>query len=183
MRNRFNLSISTFLSIILLCVAGANAQATASVKTEPSKNDSSGSTTGTAADVKAIRAIIARYEKVVDTTDANELAQLFSHADDVTFIYPLGEERGFAAIEKHVFEDVMRGMFSARDLHLDPAEIHVNGNSAWSEYHWTFHATMRKDGSAVTTHGVETQIYRKEHGAWRIVHVHYSADPTPATTP
>jgi hypothetical protein len=30
--------------------------------------------------------------------------------------------------------------------------------------HWDFHATMRKDGSAVTTHGVETQIYRKENG-------------------
>ena len=37
-------------------------------------------------------------------------------------------------------------------------------------------ATMRKDGSAVTTHGVETQIYRKQAGKWRLVHVHYSED-------
>jgi hypothetical protein len=35
---------------------------------------------------------------------------------------------------------------------------------------------MRKDGSAVTTHGVETQIYRKQAGEWRLVHVHYSED-------
>jgi hypothetical protein len=35
---------------------------------------------------------------------------------------------------------------------------------------------MRKDGSAVTTHGVETQIYRKQAGTWCLVHVHYSED-------
>jgi ketosteroid isomerase-like protein len=54
--------------------------------------------------------------------------------------------------------------------------IHVNGAAAWSEFHWDFHATLRKDGSAVTTHGIETQIYRKEEGDWRLVHVHYSED-------
>jgi hypothetical protein len=28
----------------------------------------------------------------------------------------------------------------------------------------------------MTTHGVETQIYRKQAGKWRLVHVHYSED-------
>jgi hypothetical protein len=55
----------------------------------------------------------------------------------------------------------------------------VNGNSAWSEFHWDFHATLRKDGSAVTTHGVETQVYRKEAGKWFLVHVHSSEDRQP----
>jgi len=55
-------------------------------------------------------------------------------------------------------------------------EIYVNGAAARSEFRWDFHATLRKDGSAVTTHGVETQIYRKEEGKWRLVHVHYSED-------
>jgi ketosteroid isomerase-like protein len=75
----------------------------------------------------------------------------------------------------------MGGMFSARDLQMHDVTIYVNGSSAWSEFHWDFHAKMRKDGSEVTTHGVETQIYRKEKGAWRLVHVHYSEDrqPTP----
>jgi ketosteroid isomerase-like protein len=35
---------------------------------------------------------------------------------------------------------------------------------------------MRTNGAAVTTRGVETQIYRKEAGQWRLVHVHYSED-------
>jgi hypothetical protein len=50
----------------------------------------------------------------VDTVDLKLLAQIWSHSPDVTFIYPLGEEHGFDAIEQHVFEKVMGGMFSAR---------------------------------------------------------------------
>ena len=67
-------------------------------------------------------------------------------------------------------------MISARDLKMHEQAIYLNDNSAWSEFHWDFHATLRNDGSAVTTHGVETQVYRKEDGQWRLVRVHYSAD-------
>jgi ketosteroid isomerase-like protein len=132
--------------------------------------------TGPAPDVAAIHHLIERYTKAVDTVDLNLLSQVWSHSPEVSFIYPLGEEHGFDAIEQHVFKNVMGGMFSARDLETHRAAVHVNGNAAWSEFHWVFRATMRKDGSAVTTHGVETQIYRKQGGKWRLVHVHYSED-------
>jgi len=129
-----------------------------------------------APDVTAIHELIDQYTKAIDTVDLKLISQIWSHSPEVSFIYPLGEEHGFDAIEQHVFQNVMGGMFSARDLQADSAEIHVNGNAAWSEFHWIFHATMRKDQSAITTHGVETQIYRKESGNWRLVHVHYSED-------
>ena len=127
-------------------------------------------------DVDAIHRLIARYVKAVDTVDLNLLSQIWSHSGDESFIYPLGEEHGFDAIRQHVFQNVMGGMFSARDLQTHDVTIHVNGSAAWSEFHWIFHAKMRKDGSAVTTRGVETQIYHKEAGTWRLVHVHYSED-------
>src|SRR6266568_6174453 len=125
------------------------------------------------ADSVAIHRLLGQYAKAVDTVDLKLLAQIWSHSPDVSFIYPLGEEHGFDAIEQHVFQNIMGGMFSARDLEMHDVMIYVNGNSAWSEFHWDFHATMRKGGSAVNTHGVETQIYRKEDGMWRLVHVHY----------
>ena len=75
----------------------------------------------------------------------------------------------------------MGGMFSARDLKTHDVMIYVNGDSAWSEFHWEFHTTLPKDGSAVTTHGVETQDYRKEKGKWRLVYVHYSENRQPAS--
>jgi ketosteroid isomerase-like protein len=131
---------------------------------------------GSASDVKAIRQLLERYLKAVDTVDLNLLSQIWSRSSESSFIYPLGEEHGFNAIEQHVFQDVMGGMFSTRDLQTRGVTVHVNGNAAWSEFHWIFHATMRKDGSAVTTRGVETQIYRREAERWRLVHVHYSED-------
>ena len=131
---------------------------------------------GPASDVKEVRQLIERYMKAVDTVDLNLLSQIWSRSSESSFIYPLGEEHGFDAIEQHVFQDVMGGMFSARDLQTQGVTVHVNGKAAWSEFHWIFHARMRKDGSAVTTRGVETQIYRKEAGRWRLVHVHYSED-------
>ena len=134
----------------------------------------------TGPDVKAIHRLIERYVQAVDTIDLSLLSQIWSHSTEVSFIYPLGEEHGFDAIEQHVFRDVMGGMFSARDLQTRGVTVHVNGSAAWSEFHWTFHATMRKDGSVVKTDGVETQIYGKEAGVWRLVHVHYSESRRPA---
>src|ERR1700724_351022 len=126
------------------------------------------------ADSAAIHDLLGEYVQAVDTVDLKLLAQIWSHSPEVSFIYPLGEEHGFDAIEQQVFQNLMGGMFSARDLETRGIAIHVNGDAGWSEFHWTFHATMRKDGSAVTTHGVETQVYRRESGKWRLVHVHYS---------
>jgi ketosteroid isomerase-like protein len=136
--------------------------------------------TGPAPDVEAIHLLIDRYAKAVDAIDLDALSQIWSHSPEVSFIYPLGEEHGFDAIEQHVFQNVMGGMFSARNLETHSVEIHVNGDQAWSEFHWVFHATMRKDGSHVETRGVETQIYRKETGKWCLVHVHYSEDRKPS---
>jgi ketosteroid isomerase-like protein len=132
--------------------------------------------TGPAADVEAIHRLIDQYTKAVDTVNLQLLSQIWSHSPEVSFIYSLGEEHGFDAIEQHVFQNVMGGMFSTRDLLTNRVEIHVSGDAAWSEFHWVFHATMRKDESLVTTRGVETQVYRKESGGWRLVHVHYSED-------
>jgi ketosteroid isomerase-like protein len=129
-----------------------------------------------AADNLAIHRLLDHYAQAVDTVDLRLLAEIWSHSPEVSFIYPLGEEHGFDAIVQNVFEKVMGGMFSTRDLKMHDVAIYVKGESAWSEFRWDFHATLRKDGSAVTTHGVETQVYRKENGQWRLVHVHYSED-------
>src|ERR1700722_2063353 len=94
------------------------------------------------ADSTAIHDLLAQYAKAVDNVDLKLLAEIWSHSPDVSFIYPLGEEHGFDAIEQNVFEKVMGGLFSARDLKMHDVMIYVNGNAAWSEFHWDFHATL-----------------------------------------
>jgi len=65
--------------------------------------------TGPAPDISAIRHLIDQYAKAIDTVDPHLISQIWSHSPEVSFIYPLGEERGFDAIEQHVFEGVMGG--------------------------------------------------------------------------
>jgi len=100
--------------------------------------------------------------------------QLFSAAPDVTFIHPRGEEHGRAQIQADLYTNLMGGTFSERKLTPKDIAVHVYGDAAWAEFSWDFVAKVRKDGSAFHSQGRETQIYRRENGHWRIVHVHYS---------
>ena len=125
-------------------------------------------------DVRAIGRLIITYATSIDHADTQLADQLFSNAPEVSFIHPRGEERGRAAIEANLYRTLMGGTFSERKLSPNGVSIHVYGDTAWSEFKWDFVAKVRKDGSSFHSQGRETQIYRREGGQWRIVHVHYS---------
>jgi ketosteroid isomerase-like protein len=137
----------------------------------------SGQSTGSEADVQSIRDLIARYTRSIDTADTTLAAEIWSASPDVSFIHPLGHAHGFDQVKQTVYVQLMGGLFSERKLSAKDATIHVYGDAAWAEFYWDFVAKLRKDGSTVTTHGRETQIYHKEQDRWRLVHVHYSGMP------
>lgn len=124
-----------------------------------------------------IKSMIAQYTKSVDEADTTLASQIWSASPEVSFIHPLGHERGLEQIEQNVYRHLMGDTFSERKLSAHNISAHVYGDFAWAEFYWDFAAKLRKDGSAITTHGRETQIYRKEQGRWRLMHVHYSAMP------
>jgi ketosteroid isomerase-like protein len=131
-------------------------------------------------DRKAIERLIAKYARSVDAADPTLAAEVWSQSPDVSFIHPLGHEHGFAQIRQNVYLQAMGNTFSERKLSIRDISIHEFGDTAYAEFYWDFAAKLKTDGSPVKTAGRETQIYRKEHGEWRLVHVHYSAMPAPA---
>jgi len=130
-----------------------------------------------AADRKQIRSLIAKYTQSIDAADVNLAAAVWQDSPDVSFIHPLGHEHGFTEIKKNVYQHLMGDTFSERKLSARDISVHVYGDSAVAEFYWDFVAKFRKDGSPITTHGRETQLYRSEKGVWRLVHVHYSGMP------
>ncbi|HKD60858.1 MAG TPA: nuclear transport factor 2 family protein [Terracidiphilus sp.] len=128
-----------------------------------------------ASDEQQLRALESNYMKAVDTLDPELISTVWSHGPGVSFIHPRGTAVGFEQIREGFYRDTM-GLFSQRDLTLENPVLHVYNGTAWAEMTWTFHATL-KDGQKITTTGRETQIYSKESGGWRIVHVHYSGPP------
>jgi ketosteroid isomerase-like protein len=137
----------------------------------------SGPAAGRGQDVQDIQRLIAAYAESIDRADSALAKQVWSDAPEVSFIHPLGEERGFAQVEQNFYGRLMGGKFSERRLTVKDVSIHVYGDAAWSEFDWDFMAKARSDGAQVHTQGRETQVYRKEHGRWRLVHVHYSGVP------
>jgi ketosteroid isomerase-like protein len=131
---------------------------------------------GAGSDESKIREILQKYATSVNNADVVLASEIWSHDPGVTFIFPLGTAHGFQQIADQVYIGAMRTMFSKRELILHQPAVHVYADAAWSEMTWTFHATT-KDGAEITTEGRETQVYHKEQGVWRIVHVHYSGPP------
>ena len=124
-----------------------------------------------------IKNLIAKYARSVDGADTTLAAEIWLDSPDVTFIHPLGHEHGFEQIKQNVYAHLMGDTFSERKLSVHDVSVHVYGDSARAEFYWDFAAKFRKDGSPLTTHGRETQLYQKIQGRWRLVHVHYSGMP------
>lgn len=127
-------------------------------------------------DSQAIERLINLYVTSIDRADAQMAEEVFSNAPEVSFIHPRGEERGRAGIQANLY-GLFRDTFSERKLTPSNIRIHVYEDSAWAEFDWSFAAKTKKDGSPFRSQGRETQIYRREKGKWRIVHVHYSGTP------
>jgi ketosteroid isomerase-like protein len=139
-------------------------------------NTSTPASTGDALAVKQLQALIKDYAKSVGELDLDLARKVWSAGPEVTFIHPRGTERGLEQILKNFYLTTM-GTFSKRELLPDAAYLHVYGDTAWSEFTWTFHATVKNGGPEITSRGRETQIYHKEKGVWKLVHVHYSGPP------
>jgi ketosteroid isomerase-like protein len=124
-----------------------------------------------------IRHKIERYAESIDQADTNLATTIWLNSPDVSFIHPLGHAHGFDQVKQDVYGHLMGETFSERKLMPHDISIHVYGDSAWAEFYWDFNAKFRKDGSPITTHGRETQVYWKTQDGWRLVHVHYSGMP------
>lgn len=135
------------------------------------------------AEAKAeIRVLIDRYMQSVDEADPKIAATVWLTTPDVSFINPVGHERGWDEIASEVYVKLMGKTFSTRLLkNSSGVTIHVYGNAAVAEFDWDFVATLRSDGKTqVHTMGRESQFYVKlPDMGWRLVHVHYSGPPVP----
>ncbi len=106
--------------------------------------------------------------------DSGPLAQAWSHATDVTTMHPIGgREIGWDAV-RGSFEGVAR-LASTGKVELKDQLIHVVGDLAYEvgiEY-----GQFTLSGEKVSIEHRVTNIYRKEGGAWKIVHHHTDIAP------
>ncbi len=132
---------------------------------------------GSAEDIAAIKNIVAAYADTITNYDMAKAASIWQTDERVTFIHPRGNEYGWEAIKNNFYGKTMHDSFSQRHLYPRDINVQVYGDMAISVFYWDFPAVFRNDGTEITTHGRESQIYRRTADGWKIVHVHYSNMP------
>ncbi|MDE0129124.1 MAG: nuclear transport factor 2 family protein [Gammaproteobacteria bacterium] len=126
-----------------------------------------------------ITALLASYERSVNEMDLELAEEVWSQDSFVSFIHPCGHEQGWENVMGRFYLGTMAPLPS-RHLRLRDIDVYrLTEDSAWAEFYWDFDATL-PDGSPIQTSGRETQIFKRENGAWQIQNVHYSGMPTQA---
>lgn len=105
--------------------------------------------------------------------DASAMADVWSHEDDVTTMHSIGgREEGWEAVEGS-FEGVASASADGTITRTDQL-VRVTGDLAYELC--TVSASMTFAGEPISMEPRETNVYRKEHGEWKLVHHHADLD-------
>ena len=127
---------------------------------------------GSESEHKAVEAIVDAYIKTINDGDLELVGKIWSHDERASFIGPQGRFSGYEEVRDKLVMSFKNG-FAKRNLRKDELIIVIEGKSAWAEFTWTFDS-VGNDGTERISRGRETQIFRKEKGGWKLMHIHYS---------
>lgn len=119
--------------------------------------------------------LLDKYVTSINQADSTLGKKFWSQGKEVSFINPRGNEYGWNGI-RNIYA-MFEKAFSKRDLKYTNAHWTNYGEFAWVDFNWVFDAEFTANRKTVQTKGRETQIWRKEHNEWKLIHVHYSGMP------
>ena len=106
--------------------------------------------------------------------DARSLGDIWSHSSTVTAMHPIGDWRvGWDQVKKS-FDQVAEASTGGR-VALTDQLVRVAGDTAYEV--GVEHAQFAIAGQPLTVNSRVTNIYRREAGAWKIVHHHGDKSP------
>lgn len=118
-----------------------------------------------------------QYKRLVHSQDPEDGEGLWAQGCACSLISGLNLFSGREHIESD-FLGLIREHYSKIDLIDDHVEVRLlNEESALVIFAYHTECVKRETGAPYGILGLETQIYRKENGTWRLVHVQYSGKP------
>jgi ketosteroid isomerase-like protein len=126
-----------------------------------------------------IQQLLDTYVKSVNAADVTLASTIWLQSPDIVVVTPLGRTEGWDSVQRDLYIHFLQKAFLERDLRPSNVHIHVNGNSAWAVFDWSFTATLA-NGQAFASKGRESHVYEKIDRGWRITHLHYSGLPAPS---
>jgi hypothetical protein len=120
--------------------------------------------------------MVQKYCRSINDADSILASSLWEHGNNVSFINPRGHEVGLDNIKKNIYHFFWT-YFSKRDLRSIKERYSIYDDIAIVEFYWIFDAVLKANNAPIQTKGRETQIWRKSHNEWKLVHIHYSGMP------
>ncbi|MCG8545786.1 MAG: nuclear transport factor 2 family protein [Alphaproteobacteria bacterium] len=106
--------------------------------------------------------------------DARSLGDIWSHSSTVTALHPIGDWHVGWDDVKSSFDKVAKASTGGQ-VTLTDQLIRVAGDTAYEV--GVEHAQFAIAGQPLTVNSRVTNIYRREQGAWKIVHHHGDKSP------
>ena len=106
--------------------------------------------------------------------DAGPMTDIWSHGEDATTMHPIGDRQVGWFQVRDSWQEVAK-IASDGKVTLSDQLIRVVGDVAYEL--GTEHVVMTLAGRSVRAEARVTNIYRREAGAWRIVHHHTDLSP------
>jgi ketosteroid isomerase-like protein len=136
------------------------------------------STPASAQDDEAVQEAAARFYTALNTLftgDAEPMKALWSHAEDVTYMGPMGGfQAGWSAVEK-IWEDQaalkLGGNVEAVDMQI------TVGHDLAITHNYEIGENEGPDGEALSVSIRATNIFRKEDGEWKMIGHHTDVLP------
>jgi ketosteroid isomerase-like protein len=106
--------------------------------------------------------------------DAGAMADCWSHSPDATAMHPIGgRDEGWEAVRASFAQ--VAGISTGGSIRIEDALIRVSGDVAWEIGRERGRATMA--GRELELDHRVTNVYRREGGAWKLVHHHTDVAP------
>ena len=119
-------------------------------------------------------AVVDRFSRALASGDLSVVKSLL---DPQVLILESGgaEQDRDEYLEHHAKADA--DFLRTAQIHPGRRRAHVEGNLAWVASESELH--LRQDGKAIAVQSTETMVLRRDAGAWRIVHIHWSSQRAP----
>ena len=118
--------------------------------------------------------MVEQYKTAVHTQAWEDFAPLWAEGAENVLISPGGYFVGTQMIYKEFLINRIRKAYSRIDLISHDIDVRITGDTAIVVFSYSTDCDLRESGDRFGIAGLETQVYVRQNGLWKLTHVHYS---------
>lgn len=122
-----------------------------------------------------ISKMVERYADAIGSQDKDDFCGLWANSPHCVLISIASEYTGVESIYQDFLIGRIQAAYSQIKLVAETVEVHeVSDDLATVVFRYHTECIRRDSGEPYGIQGLETQVFVREDGGWRLLHVHYS---------